>query len=81
MKKAVSSSVFVAILLWPTIAYAHWGHAGEVAAHSHWVGIGALAAAAALAALVGKKVGEKQQEASDEEAEIAQDAETEAGAS
>ncbi|MEM1040141.1 MAG: DUF6732 family protein [Pseudomonadota bacterium] len=31
-------------------AYAHWGHVGEAAGHSHWIAIGAGMGAAALAA-------------------------------
>jgi hypothetical protein len=33
-----------------TVAHAHGGHLGEVAGHAHWIGIAAVAAAAALAA-------------------------------
>jgi hypothetical protein len=34
------------------VAEAHLGHVGELASHSHWIGVGALAAVAALASLV-----------------------------
>lgn len=35
-------------------AFAHLGHVGEVAGHAHWVGIGAVIVAGALAAAIGK---------------------------
>lgn len=35
-------------------AFAHGGHMGDLAGHSHWVGWAAAAAAAALAAWVAK---------------------------
>ena len=44
-----------AILMQPAHAFAHGGHLGELAGHSHWIGWGALVAGAALAALLGRK--------------------------
>lgn len=35
-------------------AYAHLGHVGELAGHAHWVGIGAVVVAGALAGVIGK---------------------------
>lgn len=35
-------------------AYAHLGHVGELAGHAHWVGIGAVVVAGALAGIIGK---------------------------
>jgi hypothetical protein len=35
-------------------AYAHLGHVGELAGHAHWVGLGAVIVAGALAAAIGK---------------------------
>ena len=35
-------------------ANAHLGHVGELAGHAHWVGIGAVVVAGALAAAIGK---------------------------
>ncbi len=35
-------------------AYAHLGHVGELAGHAHWVGLGAVVVAGALAAAIGK---------------------------
>lgn len=34
--------------------YAHLGHMGEIAGHTHWVGVGAVFAAGLLAGLIGK---------------------------
>lgn len=44
----------IAVILMPTPALAHWGHVGEVAAHSHWIALGALVAAGALAGAIAK---------------------------
>ncbi|MEP1932087.1 MAG: DUF6732 family protein [Roseibium sp.] len=33
----------------PALAFAHGGHLGDLAGHSHWVGIAALAGAALIA--------------------------------
>ena len=35
-------------------AHAHFGHLGELAGHSHWIGLAGLAAAAATAALIAR---------------------------
>ena len=35
-------------------AYAHLGHVGELAGHAHWVGLGAVVVAGALAGVIGK---------------------------
>lgn len=35
-------------------AYAHLGHVGELAGHAHWIGLGAVVVAGALAAAIGK---------------------------
>lgn len=35
-------------------AYAHLGHVGELAGHAHWVGLGAVVLAGALAVAIGK---------------------------
>ncbi|WFE89366.1 hypothetical protein K1718_24955 [Roseibium porphyridii] len=39
----------------PTSAFAHGGHLGELAGHSHWVGVAAIAGAALVAGLVALK--------------------------
>lgn len=54
---------FVSLIL-PTQAFAHLGHLGELAGHSHWIALGAGAVAIAIAGLVAK--GEKDKEESDE---------------
>ncbi|MCA1299111.1 DUF6732 family protein [Stappia indica] len=41
-----------AVATLPTLAQAHVGHVGELAGHSHWAGIAALAGAALLAGIV-----------------------------
>lgn len=53
MQKSITLTIaLVATFPMAGVAYAHLGHVGEIAGHSHWIGIGALAAAAALASLV-----------------------------
>lgn len=36
-------------------ALAHAGHVGELAGHAHWLGLGAMIAAGAIAAAIAKK--------------------------
>ena len=36
-------------------AFAHLGHVGEVAGHSHWIGLAGIAAAAGIAALLPRR--------------------------
>lgn len=36
-------------------AHAHAGHLGELAGHAHWLGLGAVVAAGAIVAVLGKK--------------------------
>ena len=67
-----------ALILLSTPAYAHVGHVGELAGHSHWIGWAALGAAAAIAvgaSVLGKKrEADKDTEASDtSEADAAAD--------
>ena len=45
---------FSALLLTSQSALAHIGHVGELAGHGHWVAVGAIVTAAALAALLAK---------------------------
>jgi len=57
MKSATGLAVLLASLA-ATPASAHLGHVGEVAGHSHWIGLAAAGAAAAIAVAVstlGKK--------------------------
>ena len=58
----------------PAPAYAHVGHFGELAGHSHWVGAAAVAGAALVAGLVAWKDRKRKQEEPDRDAE-AQDSE------
>ena len=44
----------LAFVLAVTPAYAHWGHLGDLAGHSHWVGLGAVIVAGTIAAALGK---------------------------
>jgi len=48
--------VLAAILIFtaPVTAMAHVGHVGELAGHSHWVGVAAIVGAAAVAAIAAK---------------------------
>ncbi|MCY6381384.1 DUF6732 family protein [Hoeflea prorocentri] len=64
----------------PSSAYAHMGHVGEVAGHSHWVGIAAVLGAAALAVLVAKAAKRKQRADDETKAEEETEEQTEGGA-
>ena len=46
-------------------AQAHVGHLGELAGHSHWLGLGAVVVAGVLAAVV-RKASKKQKEEDEE---------------
>ncbi|MCB1438520.1 MAG: hypothetical protein H6888_02685 [Nitratireductor sp.] len=70
--------VFAIPLLIPATAHAHLGHVGELAGHSHWLAIGAGVSAAAIAALLAKARGRKDETSG--EAEETTGAETEAEA-
>ena len=65
--------LIAAAVLAPAPALAHPGHLGELAGHSHWLALGALAAAAAIAAVVAKAKGRTKDEAGDEEPDGAED--------
>ncbi|MEO0913063.1 MAG: DUF6732 family protein [Pseudomonadota bacterium] len=43
------------LVLWPGAAAAHVGHLGEVAGHSHWIALGAIGLAGAIAVWAGLK--------------------------
>lgn len=52
-----------------TPAMAHWGHLGEVAGHGHWIAVGAIGAAALLAAALAKpKIEDEEDEEGEPEA-------------
>ena len=52
MKRIALISTLTVFL--PSAAHAHMGHVGELAGHSHWVGVAAVLGAAAIAALAAK---------------------------
>lgn len=55
------------------VAHAHLGHVAEVAGHSHWIGLAAVAGAAAIAGAIGLLSGVK----SDDETEVEPEPEAE----
>ena len=48
---------------------AHIGHLGEVAGHGHWIALGGIAIASAIALLGGRKKADKDTEAAAEDHE------------
>ncbi len=57
-------------IFFATPVFAHAGHLADLAGHSHWLGLGALLGAAAVAGLLGAKSqgkGRKETEAADED--------------
>lgn len=65
---AAAAALFPAFV--PPAANAHVGHVGDLAGHSHWAGIAAIAGAAVLAGIVALKAKRKRQaEAGMEDAE------------
>ena len=75
--KIVSTFLAVFSLLSNTQqSQAHLGHLGELAGHSHWVGIGAVVVVGALAAVLGKQTGRDRKSPQDADGEVSeQDAE------
>ncbi|MEO9902421.1 MAG: DUF6732 family protein [Parasphingorhabdus sp.] len=62
----------------PTLALAHVGHLGELAGHSHWVGVAALAGAALVAGVAALKGRRRSDERADQAPPQDVDGETEA---
>lgn len=65
-------TTFTCLILMIRSASAHGGHLGELAGHSHWVGIAAVLGAVTLAALVArarKRASEEQTEEVDDESD------------
>lgn len=60
----------------PSAVAAHGGHLGELAGHSHWVGIAALAGAALVAGLVTRKGRKSEDQSSDADTEADGESET-----
>ena len=50
-------------------AHAHVGHLGELAGHAHWVGIGAIVVAGAIAAALASDIKNSDENEADEENE------------
>ncbi|MDF1736064.1 MAG: hypothetical protein P1U37_12310 [Minwuia sp.] len=57
----------ISVFIVPVGALAHVGHVGELAGHSHWVGVAAVVGAVAVAAIAAKL--RKRGERTDDEAE------------
>ena len=72
MKPIITSSILFLFL--SNATHAHVGHLGELAGHTHWVGVGATLVAGALAAWLGTRKGRSE----DEEDEQPKDAQGEA---
>lgn len=54
-------------------AFAHGGHLGELAGHSHWIGLGAVIVAGAIAAVVGTLSDSKNDDEEEAETEAAEE--------
>ncbi|POF34332.1 DUF6732 family protein [Roseibium marinum] len=63
----------LAAILIPTSAFAHGGHLGELAGHSHWIGAAALAGAALVAGIVALQGRKKKQAEDAPEADAAEE--------
>ena len=61
----IAAVLLVSFLATTTCANAHLGHIGEVAGHAHWIGIGAVIVAGALAGLIGKGLVQSEDEVED----------------
>lgn len=59
----------------PSTAFAHGGHLGELAGHSHWIGVAAVAGAVLVAGLVALK-GRKKEDAEETPDAVSADDET-----
>lgn len=66
----------VFLLAAPVGALAHGGHVGELAGHSHWVGVAAIFGAAAVAAVAARL--RKREKQSEDEARAEAEAEDQA---
>ncbi len=69
--RVVASALVISCLGTPSLALAHVGHIGELAGHSHWVGVAALAGAAIVAGVAALK-GRKKAELDQDDADTAQ---------
>lgn len=62
-------TILTALILLPSSALAHIGHLGEVAGHGHWIALGGIAIAGAIALLGGRKKPDEDTEEAIEEDE------------
>ncbi|MBW8635991.1 hypothetical protein K1W69_02245 [Hoeflea sp. WL0058] len=76
MTRTLAATILIAS---PVPAFAHMGHLGEVAGHSHWIGLAAALGAAAIAAIA-HKAGKKQKSEEESDAETEVDGAEEAAA-
>ena len=61
-------TILFALLVLPMPALAHIGHLGEVAGHGHWIALGGIAIAGAIALL-----GNRKKRPEDDAEEVAED--------
>ncbi len=59
-------TILLALLTLPMPALAHIGHIGEVAGHGHWIALGGIAIAGAIALWGGRKKSNDDTEIDDE---------------
>jgi len=71
MKKFIFSIFNISSILLSGTAQAHVGHIGDLAGHSHWIGLGAVVVAGAIAVAVGKFAETKPENDTKEEDETA----------
>ncbi|MEJ8476277.1 DUF6732 family protein [Roseibium algae] len=62
-----TTSIFAIAVAMPSLAMAHPGHLGELAGHSHWIGVIALAGAALVAGVAALKGRKKDASGQDDE--------------
>lgn len=70
--KVLRFSIFFATMA-ATPAFAHFGHIADVAAHSHWVAVGAAAAAGVIIAVLGKSRDDKGESADQADQDVAEE--------
>lgn len=78
MSKAFILFASAALAAMPAQALAHGGHIGELAGHSHWIGLAALGLAAGILALLPK--GKRKEDAPEDAAEAEGEQKDTAGA-
>ena len=68
MRLKLSLTSAILFLTSAGVSNAHVGHLGEVAGHAHWIGLGAVVVAGAIAVAVGK-LSDKKGDADEKEPE------------